>query len=139
MKTNIKTNSHSPIIHQAVEWTGHSGTHYRYYIWPRGAKIEGAPPGNFLHVKVAEDGTLVPVYIAQTEDLNRRLLSPEERECIDAEGATQLHIHISYKGEKERMEEEADLVARWLPVCNSSLHVDSLRLRSLEEAMHLRM
>jgi len=139
MKTTTETRAETHIIHQAIEWTGKSGTRYRYYIWPRGAKIEGTPPGNFLQVRVTAEGVLEPVYIAQTNDLNRRLLTQEERDCVDRHGATQLHIHISYKGEMDRLDEEADLVARWNPVCNLSLRTDALPGNSLEEAMHLRM
>jgi hypothetical protein len=34
-------------------------------------------------------------------------------------GVTQLHLHANYKGEQARIEEEADLIARWEPVCNT--------------------
>ena len=120
MSTSNDPNIESHIIHQAIEWTGQSGTRYRYYIWPRGAKIEGAPPGNFLHVRVTEEGVLAPVFIAQTPDLNHRFLSQEEQDCVNRNGATQLHLHANYKAEQERIAEEADLVARWQPTCNLS-------------------
>jgi hypothetical protein len=106
-------------IHQTIEWTGKSGATYRYYIWPRGSNVDGGPPGNFLHVKETEHGVLAPVFIGQTEDLNRRLLSAEIQECVNSNGATQLHLHANYKGEQARLEEEADLIARWQPVCNA--------------------
>jgi hypothetical protein len=106
-------------IHQAIEWTGKSGTAYRYYIWPRGANVDGGPPGNFIHVKETEHGVLAPVFIGQTEDVNRRLVSAEIQECVNSAGATQLHLHANYKGEQARLEEEADLMARWQPACNA--------------------
>jgi hypothetical protein len=105
-------------IHQSIQWRGESGEEYTYYIWPRGSQVEQGPPGNFLHVKETEEGILVPVYIGQTEDLNRRLLSEEMQKCVNTNGATQLHLHASFKGEAARMAEQADLMARWKPVCN---------------------
>jgi len=106
-------------IHQAIEWVGKSGTAYRYYIWPRGSYVDGGPPGNFIHVKETEHGVLAPVFIGQTEDLNLRLLEHDTQECVDSNGATQLHLHSNYKGEQARDEEKADLIARWQPVCNA--------------------
>jgi hypothetical protein len=106
-------------IHQSIQWRGQSGTEYTYYIWPRGAQVENGPPGNFLHVKETSEGILIPVFIGQTEDLNRRLLSQAIQDCVNSNGATQLHLHASYKGEQARIAEEADLMARWKPVCNT--------------------
>lgn len=134
MTTSTEDPTEPHFIHQAIEWTGTSGTRYRYYIWPRGAKIEGNPPGNFLHVKVADDGTLAPVYIGQTDDLNRRLLSKEEEESVNANQATQLHIRTSYQGEHDRLTEKYDLMACWQPVCNISLREVYLKTISAEVA-----
>jgi hypothetical protein len=134
MKIETPTTNEPHFIHQAIEWTGHSGKTYRYYIWPRHAKIEGHPPGNFMHVKVAEDGTLQPVFIGQTDDLNRRLLSKEELDCVDAQAATQIHIRAHYHGEDDRMTEEHDLIARWHPVCNLALREAYLRNVAVEVA-----
>jgi hypothetical protein len=108
-------------IHQAIEWTGKSGTAYRYYIWPRGSHVDGGPPGNFIVVKETTDGVLAPVFIGQAEDLNHRLTisDPKIQECVQVSGASQLHLHANYKGEQARIEEEADLIARWQPVCNA--------------------
>ena len=107
-------------IHQAIEWTGKSGTVYRYYIWPRRSLVDGNPPGNFILVKETEDGVLAPVFIGQADDLNHRisLSDPKIQECIHAAGVTQLHLHANRSGEQARMAEQADLVARWEPVCN---------------------
>jgi hypothetical protein len=107
-------------IHQAIEWTGKSGTVYRYYIWPRRSLVDGNPPGNFILVKETEDGVLAPVYIGQADDLNHRssLSDPKIQECIHAAAVTQLHLHANHLGEKARIDEQADLVARWAPVCN---------------------
>jgi hypothetical protein len=106
------------IIHQSIQWRGESGTEYTYYIWPRHSQVENGPPGNFLHVKEAEDGTLVPVFIGQTDNLNHRFVQEETQKRVDANGATQLHLHANYKGESDRSAEVADLIARWKPVCN---------------------
>ena len=133
MKTNIKDKTQPQFAHKTIEWTGKSGKKY-YSVWTRGAKIQGRPSGNFLHVKVKEDGNLEPVYISQTDNLNRRILSPDEQECIDATGATQIHIRTNYKGEQDRIAEVADLVARWLPVCNFSPRMVSVRRGFVELA-----
>ena len=106
-------------IHQTIEWVGKSGTVYRYYIWPRGAYVDGGPPGNFIHVRETKDGVLEPLFIGQTDDLNVRILHKEYQQCVDAHGATQLHLHSNYKGEQARTEEKADLIARWQPICNA--------------------
>jgi hypothetical protein len=105
-------------MHQSIQWRGQSGTEYTYYIWPRGAQVEKGPPGNFLHVKEAADGTLAPIYIGQTDDLNRRFMDQAKQDSVNAHGATQLHLHANYKGEQDRAAEVADLIARWDPVCN---------------------
>src|SRR5580693_1203200 len=102
-------------IHQSIQWRGQSGEEYTYYIWPRGAQVEQGPPGNFIHVKETADGVLLPVFIGQSDDLNHRLMNPETQECVNANGATQLHLHASYASEQARQAEEADLIARWQP------------------------
>ncbi len=108
------------IIHQSIQWRGASGKEYTYYIWPRHSHVENGPPGNFIHVKEGPDGTLLPVYIGQTDDLNHRFVKPETQSCVDANGATQLHLHSSVsQGQEERLAEVADLVARWKPACNA--------------------
>jgi hypothetical protein len=134
MNLKLHTTTEPHVVRQGIDWIGASGATYHYCIWPRGAKINGVYPGNFLHVKEAEDGTLVPVYAGQTEDLNRRLLTPEEQECIDSSGATQLHLHISYKGVQRRQAEQSDLTERWQPCCNPRIRANRLQRMSLEEA-----
>ena len=107
-------------IHQAIEWTGQSGTAYRYYIWPRRSLVDGNPPGNFILVKETEAGVLAPVYIGHAEDLNHRisLSDPRIQKCIHEEAVTQLHLHTNRSGEQARLAEQADLIAHWAPVGN---------------------
>jgi len=113
-------------IHQTIEWTGKSGTVYRYFIWPRRSLVDGGPPGNFILVKETKEGVLAPVFIGQAEDLNHRvsLSDPGIQDCIHAAAVTQLHLHANYKGEQARLDEEADLIACWEPCCNTAATKD---------------
>ena len=99
-----------------IEWTGKSGTKYKYWIYDiKTTFTEG--PGNYMFAKKSPEGHY-PIYIGETNDLSTRLPSHEKRESAISNGATHVHIHGNTNGQQARRVEEADLVDRWHPVCN---------------------
>jgi hypothetical protein len=103
-----------------IEWVGQSGTQYPYEIHPLDAQFQ-AVPGNYIYAGQADDGTWVPVYIAQTRALNQRLEGHVNLADATAQGATHIHVHLSTMGQGARCTEEHDLVEYWHPVCNEAV------------------
>jgi hypothetical protein len=101
-------------------WVGQSGTQYPYKIHPLDAQFQ-AVPANYIYAKQSEDGTWVPVYIAQTRALTQRLEGHVSVEDARSHGATHIHVHFSTTGQAARCSEEHDLVNQWHPVCNDAL------------------
>ena len=101
-----------------IDWPGQSGKTYRYWF-----ATEIANPsmkeeaGNYMFVKQIASGW-VPVYVGQTNNLNSRLTNHPELPCVRRNGGTHLMAHTTLGGEAARLEEEADLIARWNPPCN---------------------
>jgi hypothetical protein len=102
------------------QWVGQSGTQYPYTIHPLNAEFQ-AVPANYIYAKQAEDGTWVPVYIAQTRALKQRLEGHVSVDDALRQGATHIHVHLSTTGQAARCSEEHDLVNQWHPVCNDAL------------------
>jgi hypothetical protein len=100
-----------------VNWPGQSGKQYTYEIFPLDAVFQ-AFPGNYIYAGQAEDGSWVPIYIAQTRDLHQRLEGHVRMEDAVAYGATHLHAHYCSSGQASRCSEERDLIVQWQPVCN---------------------
>ncbi len=100
-----------------ANWPGQSGQEYPYEIHPIEASFRPIP-GNYIYARVAEDGSWVPVYIAQTRDLHQRLEGHVKVEDAIQNGATHLHAHYCSAGQASRCSEERDLILRWQPVCN---------------------
>ena len=80
-----------------------------------------AQPGNYIYAGQDENGSWVPVYIAQTRGLHQRLEGHVRMSDAVANGATHLHAHYCSAGQAARCSEEHDLIARWQPVCNESV------------------
>ncbi len=104
----------------SCNWVGHSGTEYPYEIHPLETQFQ-AVPANYIFARQSEDGTWVPVYIAQTRALNQRLEGHISVEDARRQGATHIHVHLSTSGQATRCSEEHDLVNQWHPVCNDAL------------------
>ncbi len=100
-----------------VNWCGQSGKEYQYEIYPLDAAFQPLP-GNYIYAKQAEDGSWVPIYIAQTRDLHQRLEGHVRLDDAVANGATHLHAHYCSSGQAARCTEERDLIVRYQPVCN---------------------
>ena len=103
----------TPTIH----WTGDSGNKYKYWIHPRGTELK-AVAGNYVYAKETSPNRWKPVYIGQTGDLKERQTAKYKKECLDREGATHIHVHTN-NDEDSRLAEEADLIAKWQPPCNT--------------------
>jgi hypothetical protein len=100
-----------------INWPGQSGKEYAYEIYPLEAAFQPLP-GNYIYARQGEDGTWVPVYIAQTRDLHQRLEGNVHLSDAVDHGATHLHAHYCSSGQAGRCSEERDLLHLWQPECN---------------------
>jgi hypothetical protein len=100
-----------------INWPGHSGKEYSYEIYPTDTVFRPLP-GNYIYARQAEDGTWVPIYIAQTRDLHQRLEGHVRMSDALQNGATHIHAHYDTAGQAARCSEERDLILHWQPVCN---------------------
>ena len=82
-----------------------------------------ALPGNYIYAQQSEDGSWVPIYIAQTRDLHQRLEGHVRMGDAVNNGATHLHAHYCSTGQSARCSEERDLILRWQPTCNEPVEV----------------
>jgi hypothetical protein len=103
-----------------IKWPGQSGKEYQYEAYPLDTPFQPLP-GNYIYARQAEDGSWVPIYVAQTRDLHQRLEGHVRMDDAIANGATHLHAHYCSAGQASRCTEEHDLILRWQPVCNESV------------------
>jgi hypothetical protein len=103
-----------------VSWPGQSGKQYSYEIHPIEDSFQPLA-GNYIYAKQGEDGSWIPVYIAQTRGLHQRLEGHVRTEDVVQMGATHIHVHFDSAGQAARCSEEHDLVLRWHPVCNDTV------------------
>ena len=104
----------------SIQWPGQSGTEYQYEIHSIDTSFQPLP-GNYIYAYKAEDGTWIPIYIAQTRGLHQRLEGHVKMEDAIAYGATHIHVHYCALGQATRCNEERDLVLHWKPVCNDPI------------------
>ena len=118
LKNLFKRHQHPEATTSAsINWPGQSGKEYSYEIYPLDTPFQ-ALPGNYIYAGQAEDGTWVPIYIAQTRDLHQRLEGHVKVDDAIANGATHIHAHYCSTGQAARCSEERDLLLQWHPVCN---------------------
>ncbi len=103
-----------------VNWPGQSGKEYQYEVFAFDTPFKPLP-GNYIYAGQAEDGSWVPIYIAQTRDLHQRLEGHVHMDDAVQNGATHLHAHYCTVGPAARCTEERDLILRWQPVCNDPI------------------
>lgn len=103
-----------------VNWTGHSGTQYPYVVYPLDAEFPPLP-GNYIYAGQAEDGTWVPLYVAQTRGMHQRLEGHEKLQQAIELGATHIHVHLTAEGQASRCTEEHDLIVQYHPRCNDAV------------------
>lgn len=105
---------------QSVTWRGQSGAEYTYWLYPRGTEFNKGQAGNFILAKQTSPGHFVPIFIGEGSDLNAAIATAGKRQCIDINGASLLHVHVSSADPLERIREVDDLITRWKPVCNTA-------------------
>jgi len=98
--------------HPTCTWTGASGAKYVYEIHARHPKLAPNEPGNYIYAKQDQQRRWVPVYIGQGNLTQRAAIDPHCVECIDAKGATHVHVHVNYDRD-DRAAEEMDLLANF--------------------------
>ena len=100
-----------------ILWPGLSGDEYKYWIYPIGRQFEDQG-GNYIFAKTNAAGQWEPVYIGQTNELQRRFSEHgNEGACIERNKATHVHVHLK-EPEQARKAEEKDLILLYQPPCN---------------------
>lgn len=99
------------------KWTGKSGRQYNYGELQPGSTLPPTP-GNYIFVKIHQDGRREAIYIGETGNLSNRLAYHNEEACARRYGATHIHAHQSSEDRNVRMSEESDLIAAYSPPCN---------------------
>lgn len=101
-----------------ILWSGKSGTEYRYLIFPIGATFKPVA-GNYIFTRQTENGRFRPIYIGETDNLEKRLTTNHEKmPCINRHGGTHIHVHTSSGDVIARQKEESDIRDKWNPPCN---------------------
>jgi hypothetical protein len=72
-----------------------------------------------VYAKQTKPHVWTPIYIGQTSNLNERQQGHHKKDCLDAHGATHVHIYFNSGGESVRLAIEADLIEKWQPPCNT--------------------
>jgi hypothetical protein len=90
-------------------WTGASGKKYIYDVHARHPSVAPHQHGNFIYAKLDEHRRWVPVYIGQGDLTQRAAVDRHCIECVDAKGATHVHLHVNAKKE-DRLAELRDLL-----------------------------
>jgi hypothetical protein len=99
-----------------IIWTGFSARDYTYYIY-RLPCVFDPQPGNYVFAKQTAPGQWRPIYIGETGDLSERFEHHHKMPCIEAHGATHIHVHLE-ASRQARRDEEMDLLRVWAAVCN---------------------
>ena len=94
---------------QTCTWTGASGRKYVYDVYRRHPKMPPHQAGNFIYAKMGEKNRWVPIYIGQGDLTQRAAVERDRAACIDAKGATHVHVHVNFDKD-DRLAEEDDLL-----------------------------
>ena len=101
-----------------IMWSGISGKEYKYWIYPIGMSFNPVV-GNYIFAKETKPNTWTPIYVGETDNLQRRLTSNHEKTpCVKRYGGTHVHTHTSSDDDTVRRNEEADIRDKWNPPCN---------------------
>jgi hypothetical protein len=95
--------------HLTCTWTGASGKKYIYEVHARHPKLTPNEPGNYIYAKLDQHKKWLPIYIGQGNLTQRAAIDPRGVECINAKGATHVHLHVNYDRD-DRLAEEKDLL-----------------------------
>lgn len=91
--------------HLTCAWTGASGSKYIYEIHARHPKLPPNEPGNYIYAKMDEHKRWVPIHIGEGNLTQRATTDRHCVECINAKGATHVHLHIN----SDRDDREAEV------------------------------
>jgi hypothetical protein len=94
---------------QTCTWTGASGRKYVYDVYRRHPKVQPRQSGNFIYAKMDERRRWVPIYIGQSDLTQRVAVKRDRAQCVEAKGATHVHLHVNFK-KAHRLAEEKDLL-----------------------------
>ncbi len=97
------------VDHPTCTWTGASGKKYVYEIRSRHPKVSPNEPGNYIYAKLDEQGRWLPIYIGEGNLTQRAAVDVNRVACIDAKGATHVHLHVNYDRD-DREQEAQDLL-----------------------------
>ena len=81
--------------HLTCTWTGASGKKYIYEVRTRHPKLPPNEPGNYIYAKMDAVKRWVPIYIGEGNLTQRASIDQRCVECIDAKGATHVHVHVN--------------------------------------------
>lgn len=95
--------------HATCTWTGASGNKYIYDVHMRHPELTLNEPCNYIYAKLDEHRRWVPIFIGHGDLPQRAETDPQSIDCIDAKGATHVHVHVNADREK-RLAEENDLL-----------------------------
>ena len=102
---------------RTIDWKGISGKEYRYRIYPIGTTFKKVP-GNYVFAKETKQGTFLPIYIGETDDLSERFDNHHKMPCVVENGATHITVHVGETSATVRRTEEKDLREKYNPICN---------------------
>jgi hypothetical protein len=94
---------------QTCSWTGASGRKYTYHVYPRHPKLPPHEAGNFIYAKMDSHRRWVPIYIGHGDLTQRAAIERDRASCIEANGATHVHLHVNFDKD-DRLAEEKDLL-----------------------------
>jgi hypothetical protein len=112
-----------------IDFPGNSGKSYRYYFLDN-PTAEGilAVPGNYGFLRRLQDGTFAPLYFGQGDDLKTRIPGHEKWDEARQLGMTHVVAHKNEAGKQARLNEEADLIAKWNPPLNIQGRTDKSKV-----------
>jgi hypothetical protein len=104
------------VDHPTCTWTGASGRKYIYEIRARHPRLTPNEPGNYIYTKLDKHRRWIPIYIGEGNLTQRAAIDPGTVECIDAKGATHVHVHVNYERD-DREAEVRDLLENFPQAC----------------------
>lgn len=105
---------------RSITFAGASGKTYQYFFLislDASGIVDGG--GNYAFLKELPNGNFVPLYFGIAQSLRQRLPNHEVWPAAKRLGATHVAGHTTPAGEKARLDEERDLIARWNPALNT--------------------
>jgi hypothetical protein len=102
-----------------VFWKGIFGQKYKYWIYTIGTAFKDKP-GNYIFAKRGHFGRWTPLYIGESDNLREILSNHEKLPCIERNGGTHIHVHMSSSSAIVRRAEVSDLRSAWRSPCNKA-------------------